>query len=239
MASQSDNWRGNGGIRREGSTTYINDSSHHDYNDIIERSSCVTGGTRIERVDDNSMDAISQIVDEIEEINNSSNYEEDEDNEPMNYDFLNVKSEHHEYHEFVKGLLMEKEEKEGLDVETVLFSEEVKLYLKKVKESNLFIMTEQFLYITDIDTMETKLIPLSDIDSLIVSTTVPIGLAIKYSEPGVKWISHKIVEIRKLPELLTFIEEHENIAVKVEYLDAFEVFDEKGKKEEFRFNMLK
>lgn len=99
MASQSDHWRGgNGGIRREGSTTYINDTSERDYNDIIERSSCVTGGTRIERVDDNSMDAISQIVDEIEEIN-SSNYEEDEeDNEPMNYDFLNIKSQHHEHH---------------------------------------------------------------------------------------------------------------------------------------------
>lgn len=140
MASQSDHWRGGGGIRREGSTTYINDSSVHDYNDIIERTSCVTGGTRIERVDDNSMDAISQIVDEIEEINNSSNYEEEEDNEPMNYDFLNVKNQHHEHHEFVKELIMTHEEVE-LNAETVMFTEEVKVYVNKVKESNLFVMT--------------------------------------------------------------------------------------------------
>lgn len=48
MDSQSQHWRGGGGgIRREGSTTYINDNSERDYNDIIERSSCMTGGTNI------------------------------------------------------------------------------------------------------------------------------------------------------------------------------------------------
>lgn len=53
----------------------------------------MTSNTNIERMDgEHSMDAISQIVDQIEEINNSSNYEDEEDNEPMNYDFLNVKN---------------------------------------------------------------------------------------------------------------------------------------------------
>ena len=79
------------------------------------------------------MDALSQLVDEIEEINNSSNYEEDdEDNEPMNYDFLNVKSKHHEHHDFVKELLQTHEGAENLDAETLLFSEEVKLYINKI-----------------------------------------------------------------------------------------------------------
>lgn len=87
--------------------------------------------------------------------------------------------------------------------------------------------------------MQTQIIKIADMDSLVVSTTVPIGLAIKYSETGVKWMSHKIIEINKLPELLTYIEEQESLAVKVEYLDAFEVHDDRGKKEEFRFKMLK
>lgn len=68
-------------------------------------------------------------------------------------------------------------------------------------------MTNQHIYITDLDTMETTVIKVADIDCLVVSTTVPIGLAIKYSETGVKWMSHKIIEIKKLPELLTYIEE--------------------------------
>lgn len=61
---------------------------------------------------------------------------------------------------------------------TVLFSDEVKLYVNKNKEANLFLMTLENLYITNLELMETKVIKLSDIDCLIVSTTVPSGLGI-------------------------------------------------------------
>lgn len=89
----------------------------------------------------------------------------------MNYDFLNVKSEHHDNHEFVKELISKHEHQQPavedvedgsdaavpdpLSAETVIFTDEVKLYVNKVKESNLFIMTLENLYISDIDTLET------------------------------------------------------------------------------------
>lgn len=86
----------------------------------------------------------------------------------------------------------------------VFFSVELKVYENKEKKDMIMLSTDTNFYLIERETKEViELIKVKDIESLVVSTTIPVGCAFKLlSGDPLTGYEYKILENPKLPELI-------------------------------------